>query len=53
MTYALAVQVRNTKNAAVLQSKFKLLELIQLLLEDLRVQIAAFEQKLVEVRASL
>ena len=32
---------------------FNLLELIQLLLEDLRVQIAAFEQKLVEVRASL
>jgi hypothetical protein len=53
MTCAPAVPVRNTKNVAVLRSKFKILELIQLLLEDLRVQIAAFEQKLVEVRASL
>jgi hypothetical protein len=29
------------------------MELILMLLEDLRVQIAAFEQKLVEVRVSL
>ena len=61
MTYAAAAQVRSIKNVVELTSKrerlavnfLKLLELKSLLLEDLRVSIVAFEQKLAEVRVSL
>ena len=54
MNCVLVVQAKNIKNVAEpINRIFSLLELRSLLLEDLRVSIVAFEQKLAEVRVSL
>ena len=54
MNYVIVVQGKNIKNVAEPINRIcLLLELRSLLLEDLRVSIVAFEEKLAEVRVSL